>query len=93
MTMLVIVLIMLSSLGWLMSVVAVMSLSGVGVWTVLGIWLCLIAVFGVTLRRAMVAGSGAAARLQQELATDLEALAEWDRGANAAGRDGAARRI
>lgn len=81
----VIVLIILSSLGWLMSVVAVVSLSGVGLWSVLGIWLCLILVFGATLRRAVGSGNGAAARFQMELAADLEALAERDLGVNAAG--------
>lgn|GEM_PF-5347810 len=89
----VIVLIILSSLGWLMSVVAVMSLSGVGLWSVLGIWLCLIAVFGLTLRRAVASGTGAASRLQMELAADLEALGERGRGAAASAGDVAARRI
>ncbi|RRH73913.1 hypothetical protein EG244_11530 [Falsigemmobacter faecalis] len=88
-----IVLIILSSLGWLLSVLAVISLSGVGLWSVLGIWLCLIVVFGVTLRRALSAGSEASSRLHYELAADLDALRERRSEANSSARAAATRRI
>ena len=88
--MFVVLLVIMTCLGWVLSILAVATLSGAGVGPVLLIWVGLMVLFGSMVLRAATRSGSSESYRAQEWAAELEALEELGRLPQAGLRGGAA---